>query len=403
MLKGYALVTQTGGPTSVINASLAGVISQCLKEARIEGIWGCHFGVKGLLDEDFIDLSTADLEMLKQTPGSALGSSRIKLKEEDMPKVLEIFKKYNIRFYFGIGGDDTQLNVRQVEKYCREHGYEAFGMGCPKTVDNDLPLTDHTPGFPSAARYTALSVFQGGRLTCDMQKVDQFVIYQTIGRRAGWLAAAPYAFKEKESDPPHIILLPEIPFNLKKFISYFKECYEKFGYVSIICGEGVVDKNGNPISATQTKDDFGNKEFGAMGGASAAMELHKIISLHFPDFRGEFQITESLSMCADDRRVALDVEEAFMLGAEAARNAAEGNSGRMTALVREPGPEYKIRITTVPLEDVGGKQKPIPAEYIAENGMNMTPAFKSYIQPLVGPKPQYTDLDNCKRIIKKPK
>ncbi len=399
-MKGNALVTQTGGPTAVINASLAGIIAQCLKENAIEGIWGCHFGVKGLLEEDFLDLSGADLDMLKQTPGSALGSSRIKLTEANMPRVLEIFRKYNIRYFFGIGGDDTQLNVYQVEKYCREHGYEACGMGCPKTVDNDLPLTDHTPGFPSAARYTALSVYQGGRLTRDMQKVDQFVIYQTIGRSAGWLAASPYAFKEKESDPPHIILLPEIPFEMEKFVEYFKECYDKYGFVSIICGEGVTDKKGNPISATQTEDDFGNKEFGAMGGASAAMELHKIISLHFPDFRGEFQITESLPMCADDRRVKVDVEEAYMLGAEAARHAAAGNTGQMTALIREKGPEYKVRVSTVPLQDVGGKQKPIPREYIAENGMNMAPAFREYIVPLLGPRPEYVDLETLDRVKK---
>jgi 6-phosphofructokinase 1 len=399
-MKGNALVTQTGGPTSVINASLAGIIAQCLKEKDIDAIWGCHFGVKGLLEEDFLDLSGADLELLKETPGSALGSSRIKLKEENMARVLEVFKKYNIRYFFGIGGDDTQLNVYQVEKYCRDHGYEACGMGCPKTVDNDLPLTDHTPGFPSAARYTALSVFQGGRLTRDMQKVDQFVIYQTIGRRAGWLAASPYAFKEKESDPPHIILLPEIPFEVKKFISYFKECYEKYGYVSIICGEGVVDEAGNPISATQTQDDFGNKEFGAMGGASAAMELHKIITLHFPDFRGEFQVTESLPMCADDRRVRIDVEEAFMLGTEAVHHASEGNTGQMVVLIREPGKEYKVRVGTVPLESVGGKQKPIPKEYIDASGMNMTPAFKEYITPLVGPRPDYADLETCERVEK---
>lgn len=400
-MKGNALITQTGGPTAVINASLAGIVTQCLKEKDIENVWGCHFGVKGLLEEDFLDLADADLEMLKNTPGSALGSSRIKLNEKNMPRVLEIFKKYNIHYFFGIGGDDTQLNVYQVEKYCREQSYEVCGMGCPKTVDNDLPLTDHTPGFPSAARYTALSVYQGGRLTRDMQKVDQFVIYQTIGRRAGWLAAAPYAFKEKESDPPHIILLPEIPFEVNKFIEYFKECYDKYGYVSIICGEGVTDIKGNPISATQTEDDFGNKEFGAMGGASAAMELHKIISMYFPDFRGEFQITESLPMCADDRRVDIDVEEAFMLGVEAARHAAAGNTGQMTVLVREKGPEYKVSVSTVPLQDVGGKQKPIPPEYIADNGMNMKPAFKEYILPLVGPKPQYADLETCRKINKK--
>ena len=399
-MKGNAIVAQTGGPTAVINSSLAGIISQCLKEKNIEQIWGCHFGMKGLLEEDFIHLEDAPIDTLQHTPGSALGSSRIKLKTENMSRVLEIFKKYNIRYFFGIGGDDTQLNVYEVEKYCKEQSYELYGTGCPKTVDNDLPLTDHTPGFPSAARYTALSVYQGGRLTRDMQNVDQFVIYQTIGRSAGWLAAAPYAFKDKESDPPHIILIPEIPFVEEKFITYFESCYKKYGFVSIICGEGVTDENGNPVSATRVKDDFGNKEFGAMGGVSVGMEIHKIISRYFPEMRGEFQVTESLPMCADDRTVDIDVQEAFLLGEKAVELAARGKSGLMSVIVREAGPEYKIHIDAVPLRDVGGKQKPIPERYIAENGMNMTPAFKEYIVPLVGPKPVYADLETCKKVKK---
>ncbi len=399
-MRGNAIVAQTGGPTAVINSSLAGIISQCLKEENIEQIWGCHFGMKGLLEEDFIHLENAPIDTLQHTPGSALGSSRIKLKTEDMPRVLEIFKKYSIRYFFGIGGDDTQLNVYEVEKYCKEQGYKLYGTGCPKTVDNDLPLTDHTPGFPSAARYTALSVYQGRRLTRDMQNVDQFVIYQTIGRSAGWLAAARYAFKDKESDPPHIILIPEISFVEEKFITYFESCYKKYGFVSIICGEGVTDENGNPVSATKVKDDFGNKEFGAMGGVSVGMEIHKIISKHFPEMRGEFQVTESLPMCADDRTVDIDVQEAFLLGKKAVELAARGESGLMSVIVREAGPKYKIHIDAVPLRDVGGKQKPIPAKYIAENGMNMTAAFKEYIVPLVGPKPIYADLETCKKVKK---
>jgi len=400
-MKGIAVVAQTGGPTAVINSSLAGIISQCLKEDNIEAVWGCHFGMKGLLEEDFIDLTEAPIKKLQQTPGSALGSSRIKLKPENMPRVLEVFKKYNIRYFFGIGGDDTQLNVFEVEKYCREQGYDLGGMGCPKTVDNDLPLTDHTPGFPSAARYTALSVYQGGRLTRDMQKVDQFVIYQTIGRSAGWLAAAPYGFKEKESDPPHIILMPERPFNEKKFIEYFKECYNKYGFVSIITGEGVTDENGHAVSATKVQDDFGNREFGAMGGVSVGMEIHKIISNHFPDMRGEFQVTESLPMCADDRVVDIDIKEAFELGAKAVELAVSGETGYMTVIERIDGPEYKTKIAKVPLSDVGGKQKPIPDEYISENGMNMTSKFNDYIRPLLGKKPDYADLEILNKIEKK--
>ncbi|MCU0411772.1 MAG: diphosphate--fructose-6-phosphate 1-phosphotransferase, partial [Bacteroidetes bacterium] len=221
-MKGNALVAQTGGPTSVINASLAGIIAQGLAEKRIRTVLGCHWGMKGLMDENLVDLgkeSAATLRALRTTPSSALGSSRYKLSEKDMPRVIDILRKHNIRYFFGIGGNDTMLNVHQVETYCRQNGYELYGMGCPKTVDNDLFGTDHTPGFPSAARFVALSVLQAGILARDMQHVDQFVVYQTIGRDAGWLAAAAYAAKKEESDPPHIILMPEIPFDRETFLS----------------------------------------------------------------------------------------------------------------------------------------------------------------------------------------
>jgi len=179
-MKGNALVAQAGGPTTVINASLSGIISQCIEESTIKNIYGSHWGMLGLVKDDLIDLTLEDsatIEGLKTTPSSALGSSRYKLQQTDMPQVLEILKKHNIRYFFGIGGNDTMLNVYQIEKYCREQGYELYGMGCPKTVDNDLFGTDHTPGFPTAARYVALSILQGGILARDMQKVDQFVIY----------------------------------------------------------------------------------------------------------------------------------------------------------------------------------------------------------------------------------
>ena len=180
----------------------------------------------------------------------------------------------------------------------------------------------------------------------------------------------------------------------------FKECYDKYGFVSIITGEGVMDEDGNPVSATKVKDDFGNKEFGAMGGVSVGMEIHKIITKHFPDMRGEFQVTESLPMCADDRTVDIDVKEAFELGVKAVELAANGESGFMTTIERLEGPEYKTRIGKVPLCDVGGKQKPIPAKYIAKNGMDMTPAFNEYIRPLLGKKPKYADLSVLKSVDK---
>jgi 6-phosphofructokinase 1 len=314
--KGNALIAQAGGPTAVINSSLSGLISQAAQEKNIARVYGCRWGMYGLLNEQFIDLSKEDSQViqgLKTTPSSALGSSRYKLTEKDMPKVLEIFKKHQIRYFFGIGGNDTMLNVFQIEHFCRENQYELFGMGCPKTVDNDLFGTDHTPGFPSAARFVALSVLQAGILARDMQKVDSFSVYQSIGRDAGWLAAASYAVKKEEADPPHIILIPEVPFNEEKFFKQFEDCHQKFGYVAIVCGEGIAYLDGKPVSASKVKDHFSNIEFGAMGGSSAALVLHRMIRNQFK-LRGEFQIPESLAMCAADRAVSHDIEEAFRLG-----------------------------------------------------------------------------------------
>ena len=394
-MQANALVFQAGGPTTVINASLAGIITQSLAEPAISNIYGCHWGALGLIEDNIVNLGQEDpaiINGLKNTPSSALGSSRNKLKDADMPRILEIFRKYQIRYFFGIGGNDTMLNVYQIEKYCRDNGYELYGMGCPKTVDNDLFGTDHTPGFPTAARYVALSVLQGGILARDMQKVDQFVIYQTIGRDAGWLAAAAFAAKKTECDPPHIILLPEVAFDPEKFFSKFETVYRRCGFVSVICGEGIVYADGTPVSASQVTDNFSNVEFGAMGGTSAAMMLHRMICNKY-GYRGEFQVPESLPMCAADRAVPGDVEEAFELGKSAVIFAVNGNSGLMTSLIRESSQPYHVRIGTFPLDQVAAKTKPVPAEYIADDGMMMTESFRTYIEPLIGALPAYSRLN----------
>ncbi len=394
-MKGNALVVQAGGPTTVINSSLAGIIAASKESGNIENIYGSRWGMLGLLDENFIDLtkeSDVVIEGLKRTPSSALGSSRYKLSDKDMPNVIEIFKKYNIRYFFGIGGNDTMLNVKQVESYCNSHGYEIKGMGCPKTVDNDLFGTDHTPGFPTAAKYVALSILQGGILARDMQKVDQFVIYQTIGRDAGWLAAAAIAAKKHDYDPPHIVLVPEIPFDKNKFFEVFEKAYKKYGYVSVICGEGIAYEDGTPVSASQVKDDFSNIEFGAMGGTSAAMMLHRMIREKF-NFRGEFQVPESLPMCSADRAVELDIEEAFSLGYNAVKMADEGTTGLMTTIIRKSNNPYTTEIGTIPLGDVAAKTKPLPLEYIDKDNLTIKDSFKEYLMPLVGDMPEYTTLN----------
>lgn len=379
MLKGNAIIGQSGGPTSVINASLAGAVVAASKFEGIEKMLGMRYGIEGFMAEKMVDFGQQTpevIEGLKTTPSSALGSCRHKLKEEDLPVILELLKKYNIRYVFLIGGNDTMDTIHRLEAYAQKEGYELIGVGIPKTVDNDLFGTDHTPGFASAARYMALSVMQAGVLTRDMQKVDQFVVYQCIGREAGWLVGATAAGKKSPADAPHIMCMPERPFEKEKFLADVKKCYDEYGFVSVVCGEGITFADGRPVSASETEDKFGNVEFGAMGGTSAAMALHRMISDEF-GFRGEFQITESLPMCAADRAVQQDIDEAFMAGQKAVELAAEGKTGVMVTLEREPGDSYVCTTGTAPLSDVAVRAKPMPDEYINAEG-NFVIFFMSF-------------------------
>jgi ATP-dependent phosphofructokinase / diphosphate-dependent phosphofructokinase len=397
MLKGNALVGQSGGPTSVINSTLAGVIEGARRSKRIGRLFGMRFGIEGVLGNHLLDLDGYDraaTKKLQLTPSSVLGSSRLKLQEEHFEPILKRLKKYNIRHFFMIGGNDTMDTIHRVVEYANNAGYEMTGVGVSKTVDNDLFGTDHTPGYASAARYVALSIQQGGRLARDMQRVDQFVVFQTVGRSAGWLPAAAACAKKNAADPPHIILMPEVAFDRAKFLAAVEKAQKKFGFVSIVCGEGITNADGSPVSASGTQDRFGNVEFGAMGGTSAAMMLHRMISGEF-GWRGEFQVTESLQMCAADRAVKLDIDEAFGCGKEAVRLAENGTSGVMVTIdrVSKRGEPYASDFGTIPLGEVANAERPMPPKFISKDGLFVTKAFLDYANPLIGELPDFFDLD----------
>ncbi len=392
MLKGNAIIGQSGGPTSVINASLCGVIQACAKYPQfIENIYGMQYGIEGFMQELVIDLGKElpeTVEALKTTPSSALGSCRHKMQDADFAPVLEMLKKFNIRYYFLIGGNDTMDTIHRVEAYCKSQGYDLVGVGIPKTVDNDLHATDHTPGFASAARYVAMSIRQSGMLARDMKRVDQFTVFQTVGRSAGWLPAAAACAKKNEDDAPHIILLPERPFDKARFLAEVKATHDKYGWVSIVCGEGVCYADGSAISASETGDKFGNKEFGAMGGTSAGMVLHGMLSQEF-GWRGEFQVTESLQMCAADRAVLTDIQEAWACGERAVQLAVEGKSGVMVTIVRESNAPYTWSLSSAPLKEVALGEKPMPDAFICQDRLYVTDACLEYLRPLVGELPEY--------------
>lgn len=395
MLKGNAIIGQSGGPTSVINSSLAGVIDAAKEAKNIDNIYGMNFAIEGFMEELIIDLSAqsdAIVNGLRTTPSSALGSSRHKLQDEDFPKIMEVLKKYNIRYFFLIGGNDTMDTINRVEKYCGDSGYELIGVGIPKTVDNDLFGTDHTPGYASAAKSNILNVLQAGILARDMQRVDQYVIYQTIGRDAGWLGAATALAKKSEEDAPHLIYMPERSFSKEEFLADVDECIKRYGRVSVVCGEGIKYADGTPVSASQTKDKFNNIEFGAMGGASVGLNLHKMINEEF-GFRGEFQITESLIMSAYDRAVANDLEEAYQCGLEAVRLAESGESGYMVSIERESNNPYRVKFDKAKLQDVAVKAKPMPDNFINERGNFVSDAFIEYARPLIDTLPEFISLE----------
>ncbi|MCD6405132.1 MAG: diphosphate--fructose-6-phosphate 1-phosphotransferase [Planctomycetes bacterium] len=400
MANNNAIIGQSGGPTSVINASLAGIIKEAAESDQIGHVYGMRWAIEGFMQGEVIDLereSKKTIDGLVGTPGSALGSCRHKVEDDDLPRILKMLEKYKIRYLFMIGGNDTMDTIHRVEKYCRDQGYDLVGVGVPKTVDNDLYGTDHTPGYPSAARYTALSVLHAGLLARDMKKVDQFVIYQSIGRDAGWLTAAAALAKTKDPESaPHILLLPEVDFEPEKFLAKVESVYKRFGWVSIAAGEGIKYADGTPVSASQTRDKFGNIELGAMGGSSVGLNVHRIICKHFPGWRGEFQITESLPMSAADRAVKLDLDEALMLGREAVRLAAKGVTGKMVTLKRAGSARYQATAGTADLEDVAVRAKPMPRGMLTRDGFFVTKKFYDYAEPLVGPMPAYATLKNAK-------
>jgi 6-phosphofructokinase 1 len=394
MLKGNALIGQSGGPTSVINASLIGLIEAAGRSKAIERVYGMRFGIEGVLADRLLDLTAQPagvLKALKATPSSALGSSRHKLKDPDFEPILRTLQKHDIRYLFMIGGNDTMDTIHRITGHARSIGYELVGVGVPKTVDNDLFGVDHTPGYPSAARYVALSVLQAGVLARDMQRVDPFTVFQTVGRSAGWLPAAAALAKRAPDDAPHIILLPERPFEEQKFLAAAETAYKKFGFVSIVCGEGITYADGTPVSASRTTDKFNNVEFGAMGGTSAAMMLHRMLASAF-GWRGEFQVTESLQMCAADRAVKRDIDEAYACGREAVKLATHGQGGVMVTIERAKGPKYRAEFGTISLSKVAINARPMDDKYIDKGGMFVTPAFYKYAQPLVGDLPEYARL-----------
>ena len=389
-LVGNLLVAQSGGPTAVINSSIAGVISEAGRYECIEEIYGGMNGVYGILQENLIDIgeeNTKSIQALKHTPGAALGTCRYKINfkknpeqaEKDMNRLFEIIKAHNIRYFFYAGGNDSQDTTNKVHLEAAKRGYDIRAIGVPKTIDNDLPHTDHTPGYGSVIKYNATTVMEvGADLRSQATDEGSCCIIEVMGRAAGWIAAGTVLAKEQENDPPHIILLPEIPFNETKFLVKAMDTVTKNGYCIVVVGEGLKDTEGNEIGADKTKlDAFGHPVL-----AGAAERLAEIVE---PALNLK---TRTVKLGYAQRAAAhyasqTDVDEAFACGEAAVRAAIEGQSGFMVKLVRESDEPYKWTTGLQPLEDIANQEALIPREWINEDGWLPNEKFEKYARPLI--------------------
>lgn len=391
-LKGNILIAQSGGPTAVINSSVCGIIQEAMKYNN--GIYGAINGILGVLQEKIIDLKKEKketIELLKQTPASALGSCRYKLKETDYEKIMDVLKKHNIRYFFIAGGNDSMDTANKVNKLAQSEKYELYTIGIPKTVDNDLPITDHCPGYGSVARWLAIAVRDAGLDTEAIYTSDTIKIIETMGRNAGWITASTCLANEHQDAAPHLIYLPERIWDINNFLKDVDRIYTKLGYVLITCCEGLIDKDGNYLAAskkTMDTDEFGHKQLGGVGEFLVDCIASNLKLKARCDKPGTIQRASSL--CAS----SVDVQEAYLVGQTAVKEAVNGKSGYMVTLQRENSEKYQCRTSLARLEDIANKVRKVPDEFINAEGNYVTDKFIDYIKPLIGePLPKYAYFD----------
>jgi len=386
-LKGAAVIGQSGGPTSVINASAQGAIETALKDPNITAVYGAAHGIKGVLDDVLYDMSKedpAELARMKYTPSSALGSCRYKLADPDVDdtdykRILEIFKKYNIRYFFYNGGNDSMDTCNKISKYLMKNGYECRVMGIPKTIDNDLFGTDHCPGYGSAAKYIATScmeVYQDARV----YDIGMITILEIMGRHAGWLTAAA-ALANIPGQGPDLIYLPERVFDMDKFIADVQAVYAKNGKCIVAVSEGIQDKDGKFVSeygaGEKEKDGFGHAQLGGLAAILANIVKEKTGA----KVRGiEFSL---LQRCAAHVASGTDIAESYLAGQTAVEQAVAGMSDKMVAFKRPESGPYKCETVLLDLVSVANTEKKVPDAWINAEGNGLTQEYIDYALPLI--------------------
>jgi len=385
-LSGACVFGQSGGPTSVINASAYGVFSAALENPNITTVYGAAHGIKGVLDDQLYVIDQedpAELALLPYTPSSALGSVRYKLKDPevddtDYKRILEIFKKYNVRYFFYNGGNDSMDTCSKVSRYLKSVGYECNVIGVPKTIDNDLYGTDHCPGFGSAAKYIATTCMEVS-LDAKVYDTGMICIIEIMGRNAGWLAGAA-ALASASGEGPDLIYLPEIPFDVEKFCDDAERIYKEKGKVIIAASEGIHDKDGKFISeyaGEAAKDAFGHTQ---MGGLAQVLESILKARINCKSRAIELSL---MQRCGAHCGSQTDIDEAMAVGRAAVEAATSGQTGYMVAIKRVSNDPYKAETELIPLEKCANYEKKVPTEWINAEGNGVTQEFIDYALPLI--------------------
>jgi 6-phosphofructokinase len=387
MTKKNAFYAQSGGVTAVINASACGVIETARKHKdKIGKVYAGRNGIIGALTEDLIDTSkesARNIAALRHTPGGAFGSCRYKLKgiEENRAqyeRLIEVFKAHDIGYFFYNGGGDSQDTAHKVSQIGDELGYPITCVGIPKTVDNDLPITDNCPGFGSVAKYIAVSTREAAYDVASMSKTStKIFVMEVMGRHAGWIAAAAGLAKEQEGDAPHIILFPEIAFEQEKFLKQVDRAVKKYDYCVIVVSEGVRYKNGKFLSDSGTKDAFGHAQLGGVAPMLANLIKDKL------GYKYHWAVADYLQRSARHIASKTDVEQAYALGKAAVELALKGKNAVMPAIVRKSNKPYRWSIGEAALADVANVEKMMPKSYISRNGFGITEACREYLAPLI--------------------
>ena len=382
-----AFYAQSGGVTAVINASACGLIETARQHNdKIAHVYAGRNGIIGALTEDLIDTnveSAEDIAALRYTPSGAFGSCRYKLKsfEEnraEYERLIAVFKAHNIGYFFYNGGGDSQDTTHKLSQLSESLGHDLRCIGIPKTVDNDLPLTDNCPGFGSVAKYVAVSIREAGFDVASMARTSTKVfVLEVMGRHAGWIAAAGGLAAEKEGDSPHIILFPERVFDQEKFLSKVDETVKKHGFCCIVVSEGVKNADGKFLAEAGTHDAFGHAQLGGVAPVVADMIKTKF------GYKYHWAVADYLQRAARHIASKTDVEQAYAVGKAAVEFALKGKNAVMPAIVRGKGKRYSWKISEAKLADVANVEKMMPRNYITQDGFHITDKAKEYFAPLI--------------------